>query len=96
MKHKPLLISGLDLFARAFDTFNDNDLNEIDRSALYLVTWPEHVHSPRFNGDCDYSEQPSTAYSLESDIEGMDIYADSDTWNMLPWFSTEFLANRMH
>ncbi|MHC4397611.1 MAG: hypothetical protein ACYS1A_18360 [Planctomycetota bacterium] len=93
MKHAPLLISGNTLYDRGFNGFDGDELNELDRSSLYYVTWPEHVHNAQFNHDCDYGKVSANEYRTLDDIEGIEIYADSDTWNMLPWFSSEILES---
>lgn len=91
MRHKRLLISGLTLYDRGFEDFNDSELEQIDRSALYEVWWLEHVTNMQFNGDCDYATVNPNDYKTEADITDYEIYGDSDTWNMLSWFSAETL-----
>ncbi len=91
MKHKRLLISGLTLYGQGFQGFADDNLESIDGSALYEVWWPEHVTNAQFNGDCDYCMVEPNDYRTEADITDYHIYGDSDTWNMLSWFSAETL-----
>ena len=96
MTHKRILISGLDLYNRGFDGMDDEVLESINRAGLYEVYWPQHVTIARYNGDCDFSEVNPNDYRHSADIANYDVYADSDTWNMLPWFSAETLEQRMN
>ena len=66
MKHKPVLIKGEDLRTKLFfdgdyaevELAND-DLKLVTLDALtnwWIVTWPEHVTSPSYNGDATYGQ----------------------------------------
>jgi len=64
MKHQTLLVTG-----RIIETFWEDDnrtpaevagLPEIDRNKTYEVSWPDHVLTPRYNGDCIIREYIST------------------------------------
>lgn len=57
MKHKSITIKGSNLMDR---WENDNrtaadvaGLDSIDPKAIYEVNWPDHVATPRLNGDCE-------------------------------------------
>jgi hypothetical protein len=57
MKHESIIIKGIDLMNR-WD--NDNrsaadvaGLDTIDDEAMYEVSWPDHVITPQYNGDCE-------------------------------------------
>lgn len=60
MKHKAILISHDDLVSRLFrdsDNFELGDAVEEVPTATtdwFIVQWPQHVISPRFNSDATY------------------------------------------
>ena len=82
MQHTPILIDGLDLF-NAYEDGTDTP-DSIDRSALYEVTWPEHVTSPRFNGDCDFSQVQESDFLTQESIADHDIFSSVQTRKHFP------------
>ncbi|HQL63492.1 MAG TPA: hypothetical protein PLQ35_14480 [bacterium] len=54
MKHNPVAICYEDLENRLIrDDGPAVDEPENKAQAFYVVLWPEHVLTPRYNGDCD-------------------------------------------
>lgn len=60
MRHESITIKGIDLMDRwESDNVTAEEvagLDEIDPQAEYEVSWPDHVITPRFNGDCSIRE----------------------------------------
>lgn len=60
MKHESIIIKGIDLMNRwendARSAAEVAGLYRIDNEAMYDVSWPDHVTTPRFNGDCEIRE----------------------------------------
>lgn len=63
MKHNSVIISGNDLCG-AFGSYDSQDVADllgfdnyesIDWAGFWHVSWPEHVSSPRYNSDANYS-----------------------------------------
>lgn len=63
MTHQTTLIHGNDL-CEAFGTYDSDDVasclgadnyDSIDWNSFWLVSWPQHVTTPRFNSDANYS-----------------------------------------
>jgi hypothetical protein len=63
MKHNSVIISGSDLCG-AFGSYDSQDVADllgfsdyesIDWSGYWHVSWPEHVSSPHYNSDANYS-----------------------------------------
>ena len=71
MAHAKTIISGGDLANKLADyegcPAGTIPLSEapINRAAWYVVSWPEHVRSPRFNSDADYTECATRAEAEE-------------------------------
>lgn len=73
MKHKSVAISGGDLYARIFGATDEWPLDvggfgepEALAGTWWRVSWPEHVSSPRFNGDANYRACKSEQEARES------------------------------
>ena len=67
MKHEPITIKGIDLMDR-WESDNRTaaevaGLDVIDARATYEASWPDHVVTPRLNGDCEI-RQVSTPQSV--------------------------------
>jgi hypothetical protein len=57
MRHEEIRIKGIDL-ENQWDCDNRTaaevaGLDSIDPDALYEISWPDHVLTPRYNGDCE-------------------------------------------
>ena len=56
-KHTPTVITGDDLvdrIERDADNQRPSDYGVRAGKSAYLVTWPDHVTLPKFNGDANY------------------------------------------
>ena len=57
MKHKSVVLKGSALLIH-WDNANRTaaevaGLDSIEDDAMYEVSWPDHVVTPRYNGDCE-------------------------------------------
>lgn len=69
-RHTPVIIDGTTLLGRLADYENCDDGctpdgAKIDARGWYVVTWPQHVLSPKYNSDADYHPFDSLADAQE-------------------------------
>lgn len=83
MLHNSVIISGNDLCG-AFGSYDSQDVADllgfenyesIDWTGYWHVSWPEHVSSPRYNSDANYSFVGAT---IE---EARDYNADAELYD---------------
>ena len=88
MRHNPVVIGFDELIGRMWEHFADVDIAEalcvdsIDdfeaENVWFVVTWPEHVLNPLYNGDANYAGPYTTQEEALCEYEGevVNVYGD--------------------
>jgi hypothetical protein len=83
-RHEETIISGTDL-AHAFGSYDSGDVaaclgfddyESIDWSGFWLVSWPDHVITPRFNYDATYAHVGQTFAEASGDLSAFQFLSE--------------------